>query len=84
MWKTDYARILMHARATAELSAYEKLHSACSLNKAVSGIVPVVALGAFAHIYKAKPADTSKHMKAIAAVSSLALLTNIYAAYSRS
>ena len=74
----------MHARATAELSAYERLHSVCNLNKAVSALVPLVGISAYCHIWKAKPKDTSKHTKAIAGVTALALLTNIYAAYSRS
>ena len=75
---------MTHAQATKELSSYESLKSAINVNKAVTGFVPLVAGGAFAHIFKVKPVDTSKHMKAIAAVTSLALLTNIYAAYSRS
>ena len=62
VWKTDYARILSHARATQELSAYERLFTAISVNKGVTfGLVPLVAGGAYAHIFKTKPADISKH-----------------------
>ena len=62
VWKTDYARILMHAKATSELSAYERCHSAVKVNKGISfGLVPLVGVGAYAHIWKTKPTDISKH-----------------------
>ena len=83
MFKLDYARILSHARATRELGAYERLHTACSMNKVTTGLVPLTAGAAYAHIFKTKPTDTSKHMKAIAVVGSLAFITNIYAVYAR-
>ena len=62
VWKTDYARILTHAKATGELSSYERLHSAITMNKGVTfGLFPLVAGGAYAHIWKMKPTDISKH-----------------------
>ena len=83
VWKTDYARIMTYARATKELSAYERCHSAISINKGISfGLVPVVGTAAYAHIYKTKPTDLSKHKQAIGATIGLAVLTNLWAVYS--
>ena len=83
VWKTDYARILTHARATSELSAYERCHSAISVNKGITfGLVPLVGGGAYAHIWKTKPTDISKHKKAVMVVMGLAGITNLWALYS--
>ena len=83
VWKTDYARILMHAKATSELSAYERCHSAISVNKGISfGLVPLVGGGAYAHIWKTKPTDISKHKKAVMVSLGLAAITNLWALYS--
>ena len=55
------------------------------MNKGISfGLVPLVGAGAYAHIYKTKPSDLSKHKKAIGATIGLAILTNLWAAYSSS
>ena len=83
VWRTDYARILSHARATQELGAYERCHSAINVNKGISfGLVPLTALGAYGHIWKTKPSDIGKHQKAVGGVIALAVLTNMWAAYS--
>ena len=83
VWKTDYARILMHAKATSELSAYERCHSAVKVNKGISfGLVPLVGGGAYAHIWKTKPTDISKHKKAVMVSLGLAAVTNLWALYS--
>ena len=84
IWASDYARILTHARATKELSKYENLKSAVTVNYGVTGSVPVVAGAAFAHIFKTKPDNYSKHSKAVAGIVGLAILTNMFAAYSKS
>ena len=76
---------MTHARATKELSQYENCKSAISVNKGISfGLVPLVGTGAYAHIYKTKPTDLTKHKKAIGATIGLAILTNLWAAYSSS
>ena len=83
VFKTDFARILTHAEATRELSTYNQYQSSISINKVVSfGILPVVGAAAYAHIWKTKPKDLTKHKQAIAATVVLAVLTNIWATYS--
>ena len=83
VFERDHVRILQHARAHGELAAYQRLHSAVSTNKGVSfGLVPLVGLGAYAHIFKTKPTDLTKHKQAICATIGLAILTNVWAAYS--
>ena len=54
------------------------------MNKGVSGLVPLVAGGAYAHIWKAKPTDISKHQKAVGAVVALAAITNIWSLMTKS
>ena len=60
------------------------MHSAQSVNKAVTlGLLPVTALALFGHIHKTKPASTTMHMKVIAGVAGLALVTNIWSMQAR-
>ena len=62
VWKTSYARILSHAKATGELSKYERCKSAVSANKGITfGLVPLVGGAAYAHIWYSSPKDISKH-----------------------
>ena len=80
VWKTSYGRILMHARATSELSSYERCKTAIVANKGVSfGVVPLIGAAAYAHIWKTKPTDLTKHKQAMAVALGLAMLTNIWA-----
>ena len=82
VFKKAYGRVLLDQKATADLNAYNRINSAISINKGVTlGLAPVVGLGLYAHIWKAKPTDITKHKQVGAGLLALCVLTNSAAMY---
>ena len=85
VFRANYTHILSSSKAYAELSKLNRMHTAQSVDKAVSyGLFPITATLLGAHIAKMKPASTQMHMKVMLGVLGLTFATKIWAMQARS